>query len=645
MEKMSSRIKKKIFIGMILLSSVFIFLIARVVFIEIKKSDFLQPLAYEQQTRDRLITAPRGDILDRNNVVIATNESASSISAVPVQVKDKEKTAKILSDALNLEYDEVYEKLNKKVALVRIKSKVDESTADYIREQCLDGVNIDEDVKRVYPFKNLAAHVIGFVGGDNQGVTGLEAKYDEYLKGSKGKILTVTDSRGILISDEIRRISPQKGNSIVTSIDTTVQMFAQQTIEKAVKTKDALKGSIIVMNPQNGEIYAMANYPDFDLNEPFTINDDELLEIWDTLSSEEKNKHLNQMWRNFVINDTYEPGSTFKIVTSSAGIEEKVVSTNDTFVCNGYYIAGDRKIKCWRFPRTHGHETFVEGVQNSCNPVFMTVAQRLGVDKFYEYIEKFEFTSKTGVDLAGEATGIIHKKENMGPVELATMSFGQSFQITPLQLLRAASAIVNGGKLVTPHFVTEICDEEGKIVKTFDYSDMKQIISKETSDTMRTILESVVSVGTGNKAYIPGMRIGGKTATSEKLPRKSGKYIASFMSFAPAENPQIMAFVLIDEPKGTYYGGTVAGPVMKELMENILPYFGIDAVYGETEEAPKTQIVPDLISKSKLEAEKILKENGLVPYYKGTGEKVINQFPSAGYEVNDKSEIIITLGN
>ena len=645
MEKISVRIKKKLAFCLVLSIIIGIFLTARVAYIEIFKSEFLQPKAYEQQSRDRLISPVRGSILDRNNVGIAVSKSVYSVSAVPIQVKEKEKTAQYLSEVLDIEYEEIFEKISKKVALVRLKSKIDEETAQKIRSHSLEGINVDEDVKRIYPFKNLAAQVIGFSGKDNQGVTGLEAKYDSYLAGKAGKILTVTDSMGRIISDEQKRIAPENGYNIVTTIDAAVQRYAQQTIQKAVEGKEAKRGIITVINPQNGEIYAMAEYPTFDLNEPFKINDSSLEAIWDTLNSKEKNDALNKMWRNTAINDTYEPGSTFKIITSSAGLEEKAVKTDDTFVCNGYYIAGDRKIKCWRYPRTHGHETFVQGVQNSCNPVFMAVAQRLGAEKFYEYMVKFGFTSKTGVDLPGEAVGIIHKLENIGPVELATMSFGQSFQITPLQLLRAASAIVNGGRLVTPHFAKYVTDEKGTVIKEFEYNLSQQVISKETSDTMRVILESVVSEGTGNKAYIPGYRIGGKTATSEKLPRRSGKYIASFMSFAPADNPQVMAIVLIDEPKGVYYGGTVAGPVMKELMGNIMPYFGIEPVYNEKEqemEETKKVVVPDLIGLETEEAKKILKENELEYLISGEGKIIREQFPSKGMKVNIKSSIIIT---
>ncbi len=647
MEKISVKIKKKLTLGLIVTLLCGIALICRLVYIELFDAGFLQPMAYEQQSRDRLISPVRGSILDRNNVGIAVSESVCSVSAVPVQVIQKEETAKELCQMLDLEYDDVIKKLSENVALVRIKSKIDIETAHEIRQKALPGINVDDDVKRVYPFKNLAAQVIGFAGRDNQGVTGLEAKYDEYLAGKPGKILTVTDSRGVKISDEQRRVPPQNGNNIVTTIDTTIQRYAEQTISKAVEAKEAKRGIIIVLNPQNGEIYAMANYPDFDLNEPFKINEPELESIWDTMTSKEKNDALNQMWRNTAINDTYEPGSTFKIITSSAGLEEKAVTVNDSFVCNGYYIAGDRQIKCWRYPRTHGHETFIQGVQNSCNPVFMAVAQRLGAEKFYDYMVKFGFKSKTGVDLPGEAVGIIHKLENIGPVELATMSFGQSFQITPLQLLRAASAIVNGGNLITPHFAKYVTDENGKVVHEFEYPLGEQIISKETSDTMRMILESVVSEGTGNKAYIPGFRLGGKTATSEKLPRRSGKYIASFMSFAPAENPQVMAIVLIDEPKGVYYGGTVAGPVMKELMSNILPYFGIEPIYNDTEkelDETKKAVVPYVTGLDIKEAKKLIDDAELTYVLNGEGNIVKSQFPPEGAEVNIKSSVIITVG-
>ncbi len=646
MERPTIGAKKRLLIFLFCSMFGYLLLTGRLVFIELFRAEEWQELAYEQQTRDRLITPKRGSILDRNGEGIALTETVNAVSVIPVQVKEKEKTAQFLAETLDLEYEDVLEKIKQKVALVRIKTKVDTETAAAIRKANYPGVEVDEDVQRVYPYSELAAQVIGFVGKDNQGIIGLEAKYDELLEGEKGKILTLTDSRGNEVDSEQERIPPVDGKNLVTTMDVVMQQYAEQTIAKAVETKGAKRGVIIILNPQNGEIYAMANYPTFDLNDPFTIQDKELAANWDSFSEEEKNDYLNQMWRNTAINDTYEPGSTFKIVTSSAGLEEGVVTPESSFFCRGFYIAGDRQIKCWRYPRTHGAETFVQGVQNSCNPVFMEVGERLGAEKFLEYMQKFGFAQKTGVDLAGEATGIIHKLENIGPVELATMSFGQSFQITPLQLMRVASAIVNGGYLITPHFGKGIADEEGNIIENFQYERGEQVISRETSETMKMILESVVSEGTGSKAYIPGYRIGGKTATSEKLPRRSGKYIASFMSFAPAEDPQVMALVLIDEPQGVYYGGTVAGPVMQELLRNILPYLGIEPQYSEkeAEEAAKAvTTVPDLAGMTLGEAKNALFQAGLSAQTETEGETIARQTPPAGELVNKGTKVILSL--
>lgn len=646
MERPTIGAKKKLLIFLFCSMFGYLLLTGRLVFIELFRAEEWQELAYEQQTRDRLITPKRGSILDRNGEGIALTETVNAVSVIPVQVKEKEKTAQYLADTLDLEYNDVLEKIQQKVALVRIKTKVDTETAAAIRKANYPGVEVDEDVQRIYPYSELAAQVIGFVGKDNQGIIGLEAKYDELLEGEKGKILTLTDSRGNEVDSEQERIPPVDGKNLVTTMDVVMQQYAEQTIAKVVETKGAKRGVIIILNPQNGEIYAMANYPSFDLNDPFTIGDETLAANWDSFSKKEKNDYLNQMWRNTAINDTYEPGSTFKIVTSSAGLEEGVVTPESSFFCRGFHIAGDRQIKCWRYPRTHGAETFVQGVQNSCNPVFMEVGERLGAERFLEYMQKFGFAQKTGVDLAGEATGIIHKLENIGPVELATMSFGQSFQITPLQLLRAASAIVNGGYLITPHFAKGIADEEGNIIENFQYAQGEQVISKETSETMKTILESVVSEGTGSKAYLPGYRVGGKTATSEKLPRRSGKYIASFMSFAPAENPQVMALVLIDEPQGVYYGGTVAGPVMQELLRNILPYLGIEPQYSEkeAEEAAKAvTTVPDLLGMTLGEAKNALFQAGLSAEVETEGETIIRQTPPAGESVNKGTKVILSL--
>lgn len=583
MERLTFKGRKRLYIMLVIFSVCLVGLSIRVGYIMLTKADEYQQMAYEQQTRDRLITPKRGSILDRNGVGMAVTESVSSVSVIHAQVTDKEGTAEALSSILDMDYNKVLDYINENVALKRIKTKVPNDLAEQIRSLDMDGVMIDEDVERTYPYCSMAAQVIGFVGKDNQGIIGLESKYEDYLKGETGKILTLTDSKGRRVSDSEERVAPIDGYDLVTSIDVVVQQYAEQEIQAAVEAKEAKSGMIICLNPQNGEIYAMANYPSFDLNDPFTINDEELAAMWDTFTEEEKNDYLNQMWRNKSINDTYEPGSTFKVVTSSAGLEDGVITPESTFVCSGSMTVGGRMIKCWRYPRSHGLQTFKEGVQNSCNCVFMQVAERIGAESFYDYMIKFGFNEKTGIDLNGEAVGILHKKDDIGPVELATMSFGQTFQITPIQLLRAAAAVVNGGELITPHFAVRTQDSNGFVVETFDWSSDKRAISEETSATMRDILESVVAEGTGGKAKVEGYRIGGKTATSQKLPRGSGKYIASFMTFAPADDPQIMTLVLIDEPTGLYYGGSVAGPVMQDFLENILPYMNI----------PKTAVVEE----------------------------------------------------
>jgi len=647
MSKTSLNIKRRLLLFLIICLLGLTVPVLNVILIQLKDGRKLTEMAQEQQTRQRLITAPRGDILDRNGVGLAVTESVCTVSVIYSQIKDFEEVAKVLSEKLELDYDKVYEKINKKVALTRIKNKVSKETAQELRELNIAGIVIDEDVKRIYPYSNLASQVIGFVGNDNQGIIGLEAKYESYLKGKEGKIETLTDVRGRNVQDaQTGRIEPISGNNLTTTLDVVVQQYAEQTLSKVLELKQAKRGAIIVINPQNGEIYAMTNQPDFNLNQPFTINDELLAADWDNLGSKEKNEALNKMWRNFSINDSYEPGSTFKVVTSAIGLELGVVRPSDHFNCTGVHTVGGVNIKCWRYPRAHGSETFVQGVQNSCNPVFMQVAERIGAEKFYEYMQKLGLMKKTGIDLPGETSGIMHKLENIGPVELATISFGQSFQITPLQLLKAASIAVNGGYEITPHVGMKITDIDGNIVKEIQSEKGEQVISKETSEEMKEILESVVSAGTGNKTYIAGYRIGGKTATSEKLPRRSGKYIASFLAFAPAENPLVMALVIIDEPQGVYYGGTVAGPVMKELMENILPYLGVEPVYTEEElkklDTPEVEI-PDLAGKTAQEAEKILKELDLEIDIKGEGEAITLQFPQKGERVNSKSKITVYL--
>ena len=620
-------------------------LVIRLGYIKIVDGTWLQEGAEILHTRDRLISPIRGTIYDRNQVALAQSASVGTIGVVNTQVKEPEKVAKILSEKLELDYDGVYKKVNNKVALERIKSKVSKDLADEIRAMNLAGVKVDEDTKRYYPYKNLLSHVIGFVGKDNQGIIGLEVKYDKYLKGSQGKLLMETDGHGKR-RDSLaeRRIKPIPGYHLVTTLDVNIQEYVEQALEKIVEVKGAKRGAIILMNPQNGEIYAMANKPDFDLNQPFTINDETLGESWGEYTTKEQNEMLNQMWRNFSINDTYEPGSTFKIFTSAIGLEEGVVSEKSPFVCTGSRAVGGRNIKCWRSPRTHGAQTFMEGVQNSCNPVFMEVAERVGAETFYNYMAKFGFSEKTNIDLPGEAVGIMHKLKNIGSVELATISFGQSFQITPMQLLRATSATLNGGYLVTPHIGDCVIDDQGNIVEKFEYPLGKQVITTDTSDRLKVILQSVVEVGTGDKSYIPGYRIGGKTATSEKLPRRSGKYIASFLAFAPAEHPTVVGIVIVDEPQGSYYGGAVTGPVMKEVFENVLPYLGIKPIYNERElEMEETEQikVPNFQGMTVEEAKKNAYENKINIEISGSGENIINQFPHPDEYINYGNIILL----
>ncbi len=638
-------VKKRLLFFLFFFTAGIVSLMFRVGYVQVYEGPNLQTRAKEQQTRDRLIAPQRGAIVDRNGMPLAQSATVATIGVIHSQIKDPDLVIKILSEKLVLDEEKVKVKVNRRVALERIQSRVDKKLADEIRALNLSGVTIDEDVKRYYPYSNLAAQVIGFVGKDNQGIIGLEAKYDEYLKGAYGKIVTETDVRGIELKDSAeKRIEPIPGNHLVTSLDIIIQQYAEQALDKALEAKSAKRGAIIMMDPQSGEIYAMANKPDYDLNQPFQINNPQLETIWDTLSVEEKYKALNQMWRNFSINDTYEPGSTFKIITSAAGLEEKLVSLQDQFNCPGYRIVGGRMIKCWRHPRSHGTQAFTQGVQNSCNPVFMDIAEKLGASTFYKYMKSFGFSEKTGIDVPGEAVGIMHDLKKVGPVELATMSFGQSFQITPMQLLRAGSATINGGHLITPHFGTKVINQQGNIVKEFIYKKGRKVISEQTSEMMKTILESVVSEGTGNKSYIPGYRIGGKTATSEKLPRKNGKYIASFLAFAPAENPQVIALVLIDEPQGVYYGGTVAGPVMKELFANVLPYLKVKPRYSEKEMGMKEVqelVIPDFRNQKLVEVKKQLQKANIKVDIKGSGDTILQQFPLPGEKVNPDTKIIL----
>lgn len=564
--------KKKIFVVFLCAVSVITLLIGRLVYLMIVDAPYYQKRAEALHEREREIKAARGEIIDAKGKVLATNKTVCTISVIHSQIKDKEKVIRILSDELGIGETLVREKVEKVSSMERIKTNVDKKTGDKIREYELPGVKVDEDFKRYYPFGNVASKVLGFTGGDNQGIIGLEVKYEEYLKGKNGRILTTTDARGVELEGIAEdRMEAIPGNTLHISMDYNIQKYAQQAAEKVMKEKQADKVSVLVMNAQNGEILSMVNVPEFDLNEPFTLSGNENAEI----SDEKKQELLNQMWRNGCINDTYEPGSTFKIITSALCLEESVVKESDRFSCPGYRVVENRRIRCHK-AGGHGSETFVQGVQNSCNPVFIDIGLRLGADRFYDGFYKIGLMDKTGVDLPGEAGTIMHKKSNIGPVELATMSFGQSFQITPIQLATTVSSIINGGKRVTPHFAVCVTDREGKEVERFQYKTKRNGISEGTSEKMRTILESVVAQGSGKNAYIPGYKIGGKTATSQTLPRSANKYISSFIGFAPADNPKVVALVVIHNPKGIYYGGTIAAPVVKDIFSNILPYLGIE---------------------------------------------------------------------
>lgn len=553
-------------------------LMVRLGILMIVKSDEYSEKATAIQERERSIKAPRGKIYDRNGVCIAGNKPVCSISVIHNQITEPERVIEVLSEKLDISEDEIRKKVEKYSSREKIKSNVDKTIADEIRALDLDGVMVDEDYKRYYPYSTLASKVIGFTGADNQGIVGLEVMYDEALMGQDGSINTLTTARGIEIENAAEtRVEPVAGNNLVISLDVNIQQYVEQAAMQVLEKKQAQRVCIIVMNPQNGEIYALADVPEYDLNNPFTLN----YEVEE--GTEVTQDMLNQMWRCFCINDTYEPGSTFKIVTAASAFEEGVVSVDDSFYCPGYRIVEDRKIRCHKVVG-HGQETFKEGIMNSCNPVFMDIGSRIGATDFYKNMEKLGLFEKTGIDLPGEANSIFHKLENVGAVELATMSFGQSFQITPVQLMRAVSAVINGGTLVTPHFGMYVTDENDHIIETLNYETENNVIDSETSETMKTLLEAVVAEGTGHKAYVEGFRIGGKTATSEKLPRSSNKYISSFIGFAPADNPQVLTLILIDEPKGVYYGGTIAAPVVGEIYNNILPYLGIDKEDTEEKE-------------------------------------------------------------
>jgi len=573
MKKNKTYNKKKIMVVFLCAALVLAALIGRLVYLMIFDADYYQELAQDLHEREREIKAARGEIVDRNGVVLATNRTVCTISVIHSQVEKPEEVISVLSRELELDEAEVRKKVEKVSSMEKIKTNVDKEVGDRIRGYDLAGVKVDEDYKRYYPYDELASRVLGFTGGDNQGIIGLEVKYEEYLKGINGTILTVTDARGVELNGVAEdRIEPVPGETLQVSLDYNIQSYCQQAAEKVMEEKQAEAVSILLMNPQNGEIYAMVNVPEFNLNEPYELDTgaDEA-----TLTDEELQDELNQMWRNRCINDTYEPGSVFKIITSSACLEEGVVSLDDTFFCPGYRIVEDRKIRCHKVGG-HGQETFVQGIQNSCNPVFMDIGLRLGADRFYEYFEEFGLMKLTNIDLPGEAGTIMHRKEDIGTVELATMTFGQSFQVTPIQMAVTVSSIVNGGNRVTPHVGTAVLDREGNVVEEFEYEAESGIVSEETSETMRMLLESVVAEGSGKNAYLEGYSIGGKTATSQTLPRSANKYISSFLGFAPADDPQILGMVIIHDPQGIYYGGTIAAPVLRSIYDNVLPYLGIE---------------------------------------------------------------------
>ena len=554
-------------IGLVVAACVCV-LLGRLVYLMIFRGDYYSRLATDLQQRERQIKAARGKILDAGGVVLAGNKSVCTISVIHNQIEDPEGVIAMLVKELDLPEDRVRKRVEKYSSIEKIKSNVDKETGNRILAYGYAGVKVDEDYKREYPYDDLASKVLGFTGGDNQGIIGLETVYDDYLQGQDGTILTTTDARGVEV-DNIgeERIEPVAGNNLRLSLDANIQLFAAQAAEKAYLQKDADSVSILVMNPKDGQMFAMVDYPEFNLNQPFELTE----EYREYAGTEEEQDYLNQMWRNHCINDTYEPGSTFKIITSAAALEEGVVSLEDRFHCPGYIIVEDRRIRCHK-TTGHGAESFVEGIENSCNPVFINVGLRIGADRFYDYFDQFGLLTKTGIDLPGEAATIMHKRENIGLVELATISFGQSFQITPIQLAATVSSIINGGNRVTPHFGVQVEDASGNCIEKFSYEQKEGICSSETSEKMRYLLEKVVSEGGGNKAYIEGYSIGGKTATSQTLPRSANRYISSFLGFAPADDPQVLVLVIIRNPSGIYYGGTIAAPVAKEIFENILPY-------------------------------------------------------------------------
>ena len=575
--------RKKIVAVFALCMAAMLFLIGRLGYLMLLRADYYSEKAQDLHERERSIKAARGKILDCNGKVLADNKTVCTISVIHSQIKEPEKVIDVLTEELGLERDQVKKRVEKNSSIERIKTNVDKQTGDKIREYDLAGVKVDEDYKRNYPYGNLASKVLGFTGSDNQGIVGLEVKYESILKGTDGQILTMTDARGVELSDTGEgRKEPVSGKNLILSLDANLQEYAQQAAYQALEQKQADSVSIILMRPGNGEILAMVNVPEYDLNDPFNLK-----KSTNGMSQQEIQDERNKMWRNGCINDTYEPGSIFKIITASAALEEGVVTPEDTFSCPGFRIVDDRRIRCHK-TTGHGSETFVQGVMNSCNPVFIEVGQRLGTDAFYRYFQQFGLLEKTGIDLPGEAGTIMHQKKDIGPVELATISFGQSFQITPIRLAATVCSLINGGHKITPHFGVEVREDDGTLLETLSYKEGKQIVSEQVSKTMRMILEKVVSEGGGKKAYIEGYHIGGKTATSETLPRSANKYISSFLGFVPAEDPRILGICIINNPQGVYYGGTICAPVMRTVFENILPYLGIEKEAAQETDAVRT---------------------------------------------------------
>lgn len=655
------KIKKRVFIMFIIFTTLLFALSLRTAFLQLVKGEQLQRDAIEQQTRDRIITSKRGSILDRNGKALAVSASVESVSASPTEINDTvrkskgrltiESIARDLSEILQTEYEDVFKKLSNNTSYEIIKRKIEKEEADkvraYIQENKISGINLDEDSKRYYPFGNFASQLIGATGVDNQGLDGIEAICDDVLKGVPGRVVAAKNAKGMDMSFKYEKyIDPQDGLNVMLTIDESIQQFTEKHLETAVIENKAAKGGVaIVMDIKTGEILSLANYPDYDLNQPFTLNNQQIIDEINSLTGKEKTERYNQellkMWRNKAVSDTYEPGSTFKIFTIAMALEENVVSENDTFHCTGSKKVANRTIRCWK-SGGHGTQTFAEAIQNSCNPAFIEIGSRVGNSKFIDFFNGFGFMEKTGIELSGEATGIFHDPKKFNEVELATSSFGQSFQVTPLQMIAATSAVANDGKLMMPHVIKAYTDKDGNIVETFEPKMIRQVVSKETSAKLRLLLEKVVTLGSAKNAYVAGYRVAGKTGTSEKLPRNNGKYVSSFIGFAPADNPQVACLVILDEPMGSqHYGGVIAAPVVGKIMDDVLRYLNIEPQYTQEELEKLEKPVPDVRNMSIEEAKKIITDRSLRYRIEGDGKNVVNQMPKAGASVNANSTITL----